>query len=466
MCLPPWLRGLPWLLCLLPIAACALSAQPCRIVLIEREDGWPVPGVELRTVHGVRLVSDNAGVIACDLPELMGHETWFSVHGHGYGVKADGFGYRGVRVTPEPGKTLTVELDREIIARRLGRLTGAGLFAECQKLGEEIAWKESGVLGCDSVVTAELDGRLHWFWGDTNLAHHPLGIFNVSGATTEKFVPPAKPPLRPPYVYFTARANTASSESARPRGVAQISGEGPTWIWGAITLPDADAAPHLVAAAVKVKGQLHAYRWDLVEWNPHEKLFFPLKTVWTEDAAHPQPPPVPNGHAVPWTDAAGQKWILFCNPFPTLRTPATYEGWKNPNAWQPIRPSATSATPAGEAISVHAGHMAWHPWSGKWIAIFTQKGGAPSSLGEIWLTEADEPEGPWVNARKVLSHDDYTFYNPVLHAEFFSADSPLLYFEGTYTTMFSRNKQPTPRWEYNQVLYQVDLSKPPFKDSQ
>jgi hypothetical protein len=435
-------------------------------VLIEREDGWPVPGVELRTVHGVRLVSDNAGVIACDLPELMGHETWFSVHGHGYGVKADGFGYRGVRVTPEPGKTLTVELDREIIARRLGRLTGAGLFAECQKLGEEIAWKESGVLGCDSVVTAELDGRLHWFWGDTNLAHHPLGIFNVSGATTEKFVPPAKPPLRPPYVYFTARANTASSESARPRGVAQISGEGPTWIWGAITLPDADAAPHLVAAAVKVKGQLHAYRWDLVEWNPHEKLFFPLKTVWTEDAAHPQPPPVPNGHAVPWTDAAGQKWILFCNPFPTLRTPATYEGWKNPDAWQPIRPSATSATPAGEAISVHAGHMAWHPWSGKWIAIFTQKGGAPSSLGEIWLTEADEPEGPWVNARKVLSHDDYTFYNPVLHAEFFSADSPLLYFEGTYTTMFSRNKQPTPRWEYNQVLYQVDLSKPPFKDSQ
>ena len=95
---------------------------------------------------------------------------------------------------------------------------------------------------------------------------------------------------------------------------------------------------------------------------------------------------------------------------------------------------------------------------------FYAKGGAPSFLGEIWLTEAAGPEGPWVNARKVLSHDDYTFYNPVLHPEFFTADSPLIYFEGTYTTMFSSNKQPTPRWEYNQVLYQVDLSKPPFKE--
>jgi hypothetical protein len=366
-------------------------------------------------------------------------------------------------MTPEPGKTLTVEVEREIIARRVGRLTGAGLFAESQKLGEEIDWKESGVLGCDSVVTAKLDGRLHWFWGDTNLAHHPLGIFNVSAATTEKFAPPAKPPLRPPYLYFTARTNAAASGSERPRGMAEVPGEGPTWIWGAITLPDANATLHLVASAVKVKGELHAYRWDLVEWNPRDRLFLPLRTVWNENTAHPEPPPVPNGHAVPWTDAAGHQWILFCNPFPTLRTPATYEGWKNPETWQPIRPCSTAATPAGEAIPVHAGHMSWHPWSGKWLAIFTQKGGAPSFLGEIWLTEAAGPEGPWVNARKVLSHDDYTFYNPVLHPEFFTADSPLIYFEGTYTTMFSSNKQPTPRWEYNQVLYQVDLSKPPFK---
>lgn len=453
------MRPTPWLLGWLT-AATAFAALPCRIEVVEEGDGWPVPGVELRTVHGVRFVSDNAGLIACDLPELMGRETWFAVHGQGYGVKADGFGYQGVRLTPAPGKTLKVTVGRTILARRLGRLTGAGLFAEAQKLGEERDWKESGVLGADSVVTARLGDKLLWFWGDTNLPHYPLGIFNVSAATTDRFAPPAKPPLRPPYAYFTGRKPASAEE--RPRGVAQVPGEGPTWVWGAVTLPDAKGAPHLVAAAVKVKGQLHAYRWDLVEWDPHEENFRPLDTVWTEDATRPKAPPVPDGHAVPWADSAGRRWILFCNPFPTLRTPATYEGWKDPAQWVPVRPSAAAIAATGEAVLVHGGHIAWHPWSRKWLAIFTQKSGKPSFLGEVWLAEATEPFGPWVNARKVLSHDDYTFYNPVLHPEFFRDDSPVIHFEGTYTTTFSGNKQPTPRWEYNQVLYQLDLSKPPF----
>ncbi|HTN01378.1 MAG TPA: hypothetical protein VL132_05850, partial [Planctomycetaceae bacterium] len=51
------------------------AAEPCRIEVVEQGTGWPVPLVELRTIHNVRLVTDNAGVIACDLPELMGRET-------------------------------------------------------------------------------------------------------------------------------------------------------------------------------------------------------------------------------------------------------------------------------------------------------------------------------------------------------------------------------------------------------
>ena len=54
----------------------AWAAAPCRLEIVERGTDWPVPGVELRTVHGVRLVSDNAGLIAFDLPELLGRETW------------------------------------------------------------------------------------------------------------------------------------------------------------------------------------------------------------------------------------------------------------------------------------------------------------------------------------------------------------------------------------------------------
>ncbi len=298
------MRLTSWLVGLLGVATSVCAAQPCRIEVVEQGDGWPVPGVELRTVHGVRFVSDNAGLIACDLPELMGRETWFTVIGHGYGVKADGFGYKGVRLTPAPGKTLRVTVERSILARRLGRLTGAGLFVESQKLGEQLDWKESGVLGSDSVVTAEFGGRLHWFWGDTNLPHYPLGVFNVSAAMTEKFQPPAKPPLRPPYAYVTDRRPTPAE--SRPRGVAKLSGDGPTWLWGAVTLPDAKGAPHLVAAAVKIKGEMRAYRWDLVEWDPHEEIFRALDTVWTEDTTRPTAPPMPAGHAVPWTDSLGR----------------------------------------------------------------------------------------------------------------------------------------------------------------
>src|SRR5688572_20082791 len=73
---------------------------PCRIEVIDKESRWPVPLVELRTNHHVRFITDNAGVVAFDLPELMGRATWLSVIADGYEVPADGFGSRGVRITP------------------------------------------------------------------------------------------------------------------------------------------------------------------------------------------------------------------------------------------------------------------------------------------------------------------------------------------------------------------------------
>src|SRR6267378_3999830 len=90
----------------------AAPSELCRIEVVEKGSGWPVPLVELRTTHNVRFITDNAGVIAFDLPVLVGRETWFDVIGHGYEVSKDGFGMRGVRLRPEPGKTLKVEINR------------------------------------------------------------------------------------------------------------------------------------------------------------------------------------------------------------------------------------------------------------------------------------------------------------------------------------------------------------------
>src|SRR3954470_21201704 len=111
-------------------SASAASLPPCRIQVVEKGTGWPVPLVELRTTHQVRFFTDNNGIVAFDLPELMSKETWFDVNGNGYELPKDGFGNRGIRLIPEPGKKLQFEVTRTILARRLGRITGSGLFAE------------------------------------------------------------------------------------------------------------------------------------------------------------------------------------------------------------------------------------------------------------------------------------------------------------------------------------------------
>jgi hypothetical protein len=116
----------------------------------------------------------------------------------------------------------------------------------------------------------------------------------------------------------------------------------------------------------------------------------------------------------------------------------------------------------GKPIKPHSGSIAWHPWKHKFVTIFMEAHGKPSALGELWYAEADSPTGPWKNAVKILSHENYTFYNPRVHAEWFDEKSPILIFEGTYTMEFADKPAPTPRYDYNQILYRLDLDQSPF----
>ena len=68
--------------------------------------------------------------------------------------------------------------------------------------------------------------------------------------------------------------------------------------------------------------------------------------------------------------------------------------------------------------------------------------------------------GPWADARKIVTHKNYSFYNPKQHPFFDKHGGRVIFFEGTYTTMFSGNDEPTPRYNYNQVMYKLDLSHP------
>ncbi|WP_200836541.1 hypothetical protein [Roseiconus lacunae] len=431
----------------------ALAREPCRIRVIDSENRWPVPLVELRTTHGIRFVSDNAGVIAFDLPELMDEPVWFHIEGHGYNVPKDAFGYRGVRLTPTPGGELTVEVKRELPAKRLGRITGGGLFAESQSFGEHTEWREQSILGCDSVQNVVHRGRIHWAWGDTTLARYPLGLFQSIGATTPIWNRTDwKPPIKLRYEYIT-------DQNGRPRNIAEMPGDGPTWLMGYASLRANDGSDRLVATYSKIKPPLTESEVGLCVWDESQKRFAATKSIWRLDSGKPKPDALPQGHSVLWEDADGIRWILFGDPLPSLRCRATFEAWFDPSSWEPLLPQTTIPSADNrQQIRPHRGSIAWNGYRKKWVTVFTQLGGETSHLGEIWYAESDSPLGPWANAIHVVTHHRYTFYNPQLHPEFVAEDSPELLFEATYTHTFSKTAEPTPRHDYNQVLYRLDLN--------
>jgi hypothetical protein len=428
------------------------AAQPCRVEIVDKANGWPVPLVELVTTHEVRMVSDNRGWIAVDQPELLDREIWFHVKGHGYGVAKDGFGYEGLRTTLKRGGSCRIEVERRMPAKRLGRLTGAGLFAEGQKLGVEPLLPESGVSGCDSVLTTRHDGRLFWLWGDTLLPGYPLGIFHSSGATSAPMpLSSFEPPLALAFQYFR-------DSSGNPRGVAQMPGDGPTWLSGLVSFPNGT----LGASYSKIRGFLDEYEVGLCIWNPESLHFDQQRILWKK--ADGTQPLIPRGHPLRWQDDNGKSWILFGDPFPTMKCPDDVESWKNPAYWKSIiAPKGAWSPGEDREITAHRGSISWNAFRRKWIAVFTHHGGKPSAFGEIWYAEADSPFGPWRDAVKVITHDNYTFYNPRIQTDLFPADAPFILIEGTYTTEFADHARPTPRYNYNQILYRLDFADLPVK---
>lgn len=86
--------------------------------------------------------------------------------------------------------------------------------------------------------------------------------------------------------------------------------------------------------------------------------------------------------------------------------------------------------------------------------------GVTPDLGSISYSEARELSGPWRPARRIIRHDRYSFYNPVHHPMLDKADGRLIFFEGTYAAAFSATPVQTPLYDYNQIMYCLDLGDP------
>ncbi len=477
-----------------PVAATGFA----ELRAVDTATGRGVPLVELETVHGLKFVTDSAGRVALCESELTGREVYFHVRSHGYEVPKDGFGYAGVRVTPQVGRVAEIKLTRRNVAERLCRLTGEGRYRDSLLLGHAPPRAESSrpglVAGQDTVQAAVHRGKVYWFWGDTLRLDYPLGLYRTAGATTP--VPDPRDPAPDPangiaFDYFTdpktgfARAMMPLPE--RPEGVI--------WIHAVFAVPDAAGVERLVGH--------YSRRKNLgVEYEQGVALFDDVKAVF--GPAERLPPGEtwrrPSGHPIDWDDG-GRKWLLFGSPTPNVRVPATLESVLDPAQyealacaepargaapewrWQKELPPtgskaeadwvragtlkpefarfypADAANPA-DRVALHSGSVRWNEFRKRWVLLAGQLGGKSSHLGEVWYAEARDPTGPFRTAVKVATHDRQTFYNVCHHAFLDRDGGRTIHFEGTYTNEFSGNPIRTPRYDYNQVLYRLDLGAP------
>lgn len=477
------------------------APRPFTITVVDEQTGRGVPLVELKTTNNQIFITDSNGIAALVEPGLMGEKVYFHVQSHGYEYPKDGFGYRGKALMVEPGGEAELKVKRINIAERLYRVTGGGIYRDSVLAGRDVPIEKpllnAKVFGSDSVMNAIYKGKLHWFWGDTNRPAYPLGNFHTPGAVS---LLPADGGLDPDrgvnLEYYLGPDGFAKETCKMP-------GEGPTWITALAVFQD-DGHERLLASYAKIKGYLTAYERGFIEWDDSTKTFRKVAT-------YPVDAPVrPDAHTFRHT-IDGAEYVYFSHPLPLTRVPANPDAYldlaryetftcllpgsrlDDPKldrdasgrlhyAWRHDAPAVGPAeqrklieagvlkpdegliqlrdAETGKVVTAHSGSVEWNPYRQRWVLIAVEIGGDTSMLGEVWYAEADTPVGPWAYARKVVTHDKYTFYNPKQHPYFSKDDGRRIYFEGTYASTFSGNPVPTPRYDYNQVMYRLDLDDP------
>jgi hypothetical protein len=472
-----WLMG--------SMAAAQVSTPYFGIHVVDEQTGRGIPLIEFRTVNDIRSITDNAGWIAFNEPGLMNREVWFYLSlSPGYEKGKDGFGYTGVRVTPKAGETTTVKLKRKNIAERIGRTTGQGLFRDSELLGLPHAlpnMNNGGVMGQDSVQAVPYREKIFWLWGDTNVPQYPLGNFQTTCATSAL---DPKPEHGIAFDYFMDK-----EKPERLRHMMPLKEQGAVWLFGLLTVKDERGDEALLAHYGRHKALDAPVEHGVCRFNDERGVF---ESVLALDAAEKWR--FPQGNALRVADADGD-FIYFASPFcntrvraalPDVTTPESYEAlWFDETQkqwrWQKTRgPTLQDEeskllqngsmmpdqarfqikdTASGKTVRLHNGSIEWNAYRKNFVLIGLQSGNRddPSALGEVWYAEADSPSGPWRRAVKVASHPRYSFYNPAHHGFLDSDGGRVIYFEGTYSLEFSGNPLAPARYDYNQLMYRLDL---------
>lgn len=470
-------------------ASSSSGGQPFVIEVVDEQTGRGVPLVQLETTSRIRLYTDSAGIAAFDEPGLMNQTVFFFVSSPGYEFPADGLGMRGIALKTEPAKTEQLRIKRLNIAQRLYRITGQGIYRDSVLAGRPVPIRQpllnGQVCGQDSVSNCLYQDKLYWFWGDTARLGYGLGQFAAAGAVSIITGPDADDPDKGINLdYFTDSSGFSKKMFPLPQ-------PGMVWIDGLMTARTADGRQRMLC-----RFGLHK---DLAEVTLHGLGVFNDQTACFEPILQNAQSPFPystSGHAV-GVKSGADFWWYFTIQFPAsirMRVRPEWEAAIDPDRFEVFtalgqeagqmsrwiafgqlagrfasRQEAQKALAqehqslrlydieSGKPIMPHGGHICWNPYRKKWILVCNQAGGDSSYLGEVWYAEADTPAGPWGYARKILTHDRYSFYNPKQHPYF--AQGSTIYFEGTYSFTFSADQQyATPRYDYNQMMYRLDLA--------
>lgn len=511
----PWQRSsLKWFFVVLlwPVMSmtgqAASVARPFEIHVLDQATSRGIPQVILLSSLNTRHVTDSNGLIAFNEPVAMGQELFFTPASDGYHFNAPGLAMGGVILKVEPGSSATIVMGRDMIAERLYRITGAGIYRDTVALGGEAPIAKpminAGVIGQDSALCTVYQGRLFWIWGDTSRMRHPLAAnFRGTGAFSD--LPSSGGLAVDQGIDLHYITQDEFTKPMIPKQAGQVSDV--FWLSCLMTVPDSHGHEHLLAWCDNIEGpSMKTLGRQIVEFDDARQEFHPI-------ADYPTTAPLqPGGHAITVPGLNGDYMLFTSSGGSQTRVRKSYEAAIDPTQYEGLTClkndgpfSTTTARIArdkkgrvvyswrkgaaamgglrqkelleagllkdsecilrpvdsanGKPIRPHACSIAYNDYRKRWTMILSELGGT-SMLGEIWYLEADQPEGPWLNALKVVTHDHYSFYNPLQHPELLPPGDHHIYFEGTYTKTFSDVRIPTPYYDYNQVMYRISLDDP------
>jgi hypothetical protein len=444
--------------------------------VVDADTGRPISVVAVQ-IDGRTAWTDNGGYVTFyDLDDMVA-PRFAELTSHGYAPATASF-------VPTPGASTTVTLVRTQLAERLYRITGAGRWEATVRLGLPAPGADpllaGGVIGQDSALAVPWRGGLFWVWGDTNRASYALGSYQTAAATSA--LPAPDPERWLDLAYLTG-------DDGFVRGVAPPTDSGATWTSGLAVVED-----QLVCSYLNLTPDWTVLAEGLAAMGDPDGRFEPLVT-WPQTA-----PIQPDSTALVVADAAGDPWVLYRNgvripaKLSALRDPSTWQAWtpltpqgagwtvaRTPTgapdyAWRAAPPPEQARSDAGlvpwadspwqswdaatdQPVILHYGSVAYSPWRGRYVHIYTQNAGETSWIGELWYAESDTPLGPWTWSRHVVTHDGYTLYNPYLHPWFAGEGDRRLLFEGTLTAWLGSH-DPIPRHDYNQLMFALQLDDP------